>query len=45
MILTIFSVCDLQMDILPYDTKDEQGGERYMPLQVPMMIQHITARQ
>ena len=22
------------MDIFPYDTKDENGGERYMPFQV-----------
>ena len=30
----------LQMDIFPYDTKDENGGERYMPFQVDYMM-HI----
>ena len=29
------------MDILPYDTKDEAGGERYMPFQPG---HHLTYR-
>ena len=38
----ILTHCTLfQMDILPYDTKDEAGGERYMPFQPG---HHLTYR-